>query len=231
MTFANQTLNDLRRMVAVIVQDAGGLNFTNDEIDAALRQALADLGSARPLMAAATLTLRQDGRVVRLKDYHAGLPGFDWDVLIVMDVVWRDAGDAGQGSPGNALAGFFVERTGDDARLMLIPARGTPGRGDELRLRYAQKRTISGLDGAAETRLFSGEVVFLARGAAGYLARMGTVDHAESHSAALRTFADRELNAWQACLKTYGKSELARGVPFSAAGWEHAWHAADERGA
>ena len=227
MTYTSKTLSEIREAVSVIVQDAGMLNFTADEVDTAIRRALAELNTARPLMAEAVLTLNADGGELSLASYAESMPAFDWDALVIQDVFWPYRTGVARQNQTNDLAWYFVERNGDDGRLVLMTRRATPQSGDGVWLRYAMRRTINGLDGETETRLFPDEVVHLTRGAAAHLAEMGALDHAEGNAAALRAFAERERKAWRRILEEYGKAQVAQRASSPPRGWGNAW---EERG-
>ncbi len=223
MTYASDTISEIRQAVAVVMQDAGGLNYTDDEIDAAIQRALVELSEARPLMAEATLTLIADGGEIRLSDYAAELPGFDMDALLVDDVFSPYEPGEEREEQVNQVRAYFVERIGEDCQLVLLSKGSTPQSGDKVWLRYAVRREVNGLDGALETRLFPEEVINLVRGAAAHLAQISVIDHAEANPEILRGFAERELATWKRILESYGRSAMAKAAPFSQEGWGGTW--------
>lgn len=219
MPYDTRTLDDYRSLVRTLAQDVEGLVFTTAEVDAALRRALADLRRARPLLERATLTLNADGGEIDLAEYSASLPEMDWENPIVQDLRFTPAG----WSDPSPISGYFLERTGDTARLVFFPLAQTPRAGDSLSLRYGLRRTMSGLDGASATRLFPDEAEYLCAAAAGYLARDAGIDRAETIGNALQSFAERTLADWQALLEAWRKGDPTSKTALDAAGWGELW--------
>lgn len=222
MGFSTKTLTDLRTDVRVILQDAGALNFTDDEVDAGLRRALNDLGSKSPLMTVAVLTLLENGGELTLSDYAADLPGLPSGRVVIDAVFWPYDPNYPRQVQANRVSGYFVEPDGDDAQLVIIPVFNGPLTGEKVRLRYGKGRAVNGLDGATATTVFEHEVTPLVSAAAGYTALGGTVDRADDIAAELIHFARALLNQWRADLASMSVANLSQ-QPLPSDGWGDAW--------
>jgi hypothetical protein len=149
----SDTITTYRQAMADMLKDRANEVWSADELDAALRLALAELSQRLPNSLEASLTLAQAGRSVPT----TSLSGCMW----VEEAWWPySEGDY----PPNPVP--FEQRQGE-VRLRVADL---PAAGEIVRLLYAARQTVEGLDAAASTSVpedWRGTVVM---GAAAYAA-------------------------------------------------------------
>ena len=155
----------LRARVQSRLQDAGAARWSTDDLDEAIRTALAYYSRQNPYRAIGTITLAAAGREISL----ASLTG-----LIRVEKVWWDYDVTTPGYPPNWRQ--FEVWPGS---LIYIDDREEPASGDILRVWYTKLHTLNGLDSAAATTVPAEDVDVIVTGAAHYAARSRAVELAE----------------------------------------------------
>jgi len=185
------TITTYRQAMAAALKDESNEIWSAAELDAALRLALAELSQRLPNSQQADLTLAESGRQVPIAD----LPGCMW----VEEVWWPFA--AGE-YPPNPVP---FEQSQGELRL-LVPE--LPAAGDVVRLLYAARQTVAGLDEASETSVPEQWRGTLVLGAAAYAALAKCVAMAREYNwsswsaGAMQRWGETMLALFQARLRT-----------------------------
>jgi len=183
-------IDTYRQAVALLLKDAGNEAWTVDELDAAIRLALAELSRRLPQALSADVTLSQEGRAVPLP----ALTGYLW----VEEVWWPYT--EGQYPPRPVP---FAQRDGQ----LFLETEAEPQAGDTVHILYAAMQTIGGLDGAASTTLLLAWQGVVIVGAAGYAALAKAAAMTREYSwpngaaTAMRAWGEATLALFQAKLK------------------------------
>ena len=150
-------LDTLRDRVEGLLQDAGNEDWTAEELDEAVRLALAPLSTLLPARAVTTLDA-VDGQ-------------FEYDLsavsgLLAVVEVWYPylAGDARFGRPHPVRWRMLDEAT------LYLDVGLQPDAAYQVRVFYDRVHTLAGLDAATQTTLNAQEQAVLVLGAAGYAA-------------------------------------------------------------
>ncbi len=158
------TLAELRARALQILSDTGSAIYTADLVDECLRHALADYSAVLPQELETVVTLVGDGREVDLSAL-TGLLGvtqvyWPWDSLATEET-W----------PPNQVRGWRL--VWDDASPILHFTQldgDQPQADDEVRIWYAAKQTINGLDGETATTVRLDHETLIVLGGAAYAA-------------------------------------------------------------
>lgn len=147
------TLAQLATRIGQMVDDAGVVTFSADDVAEGLRQALYRLSRARPLIATGNVTLAASGREISISSL-TGLIGVKrvWLPYLTTDEepnwqpfeVWPDLGKL-----------YMLSKT-------------EPQAGDIARVFYSKLRQVKDLDSAAATTVLPEDETLLCIGAAGY---------------------------------------------------------------
>lgn len=184
------TISTYQQAVAALLKDQGNEAWTMDELDAALRLALAELSQRLPQALSADVTLAEGGRQVPL----TSLTGCLW----VEEAWWPYE----EGNFPARTVSFEVR----DGQLHLL-TEAEPQAGDKVHLLYAGMQTINELDGASSTTVPVAWRGVLVVGAAGYAALAKAVMMTREYSwpndaaVAMRNWGEATLALFQARLK------------------------------
>jgi hypothetical protein len=204
------TLSDFQTAIAALLDDPAHALYPLDALNEAIRDALQEISLAAPQSLESVLTLTSSGWEIDL----SALPG----LLSVSEVWWPY--DPALTSLG-LVRGFHLRWNG--AAPLLFLHRGSreaclPAVGDQVRIWYAARHTIQGLDGAAMTSLSAEVGSLLARGAAGMAVFTRLISLLETRqtdprlAAALAEWGERKLASFRAGLETL-RGQSARGGP------------------
>ncbi|NPV08256.1 MAG: hypothetical protein HPY83_09895 [Anaerolineae bacterium] len=183
-----------------LLKDRAGSSWTEEELDAALSLALADVSQRLPLSLSGDVTLDLGGREVPL----ASLAGLLW----VEEVWWPYEGGS---YPPNVVP--FEVRDGV-AHLYTVVE---PAPGDMVHVLYAGEHTISGLEGASETTVPREWLSLLVTGAAGYAALAKAASMAREYS--WPSGAARMMSDWGQSMLALFRARLKALRPASAPAW------------
>jgi hypothetical protein len=173
-------------------------DYDQDDVDEAIRWALARYSEVNPEVVITTVTLSSAGREVDISsitDYeHVTRVWVDYDSSDPeYPPRWRDF----EVWPGDIL---FV----DDAQ-------GEPDSGDVIRVWYTRKRTLTGLDGASATSLPDMDDTLVVVGAAGFVAQERVQEEdRRSVPRKLREWADARLAEFERGVEALARREAAR---------------------
>jgi hypothetical protein len=142
--------------LAASLRDAAHAEWSEAELTAHLRRALAEVSQAAPRRLEAVLPTVAGERTVSI----AGLAG----LLTVTDVLYPHDPAAPAGAPERPA--WRLSPEGALTLLVDEPPRGDGS--DDVALRYLARHTIDGLDGATESTLSPAAEEVLLAGAAGY---------------------------------------------------------------
>ena len=167
------TLSDFRTNILAFLQDSSNIAWTNDEIDAALRQAIREYSQDYPCMTETVITCLADGREIALNELD-GLIG-------VADVWWPyDSDAASETWPPNRVKGWRLIWDNAEPVLFLSSKDSSqPQQNDEIRIWYFKAHTITNLDSESLTTIPHQHERLVCLGAAGFAAASGAIDRAE----------------------------------------------------
>ena len=208
-------LTDIEHVVLAMLQDSNNYFFTDAEVDAALRTALAEYSQVQPYETETVVTLTAAGREIALSSL-ADLTG----ITGVLDVWWPFSSTT-EVWPPNKVTGF---RTWLDAGVLTLFLNtryaSQPKVGDKVRLWWTKANAINTLDGATATTLTAEGKAIVALGAAGYTAASGAMDRAEVlDREAIRLWGEATLKEYQNQLEIIrSKTVRTSGEPWGA-GW------------
>lgn len=150
------TLETLEPRILQVLEDTSGKRFDSGTLEEAIRQALDLLDRKLPNIAVSTFTVSDTGRDQAID----GLT--NWMYLVSLCLNPESSGRR-ELEPESE----FTYRTTDGQPLLHFSGRRYPNSGDILRVTYAAKHSLSGLDDATETTLSDACTNALVCGAAG----------------------------------------------------------------
>ena len=133
-------LEDVKTRVRQILDDAAGTRFTDTLLENAARQALTRLDEALPLMRSLDVTRTDSGR-------DQALTGLTGPLFLVKVIKIPDLPESRE---TEIRYGFTCSLAGDSAALH-FSGPVIPRAGESLRVSYASRNTLAGLDGAEAT--------------------------------------------------------------------------------
>jgi hypothetical protein len=151
------TLTDIQTRMAQVLQDTGNTRFSAAVLEEAVRLALSTLDQRLPQVTAAELTVEMSGR-------DQLFPALSGCLYIVSVNFIKGQASGHELEPGGE---FTYQFEGDQMRLHFA-GRRIPAIGDKLRVNYAVRYTLDGLDAATETTVPANLESPLVSGAAGH---------------------------------------------------------------
>ena len=173
------TLTTLRDRLEHTLQDTGNTKWTTNQLDEAIRQALAAYSEHIPHRAITSLTLTADGREL------------DISTITYRDIerVWWDYDSTAPDHPPHWRT--FEIWPGD---ILFVNDSDEPASGDVVRIWYTADHTVTDLDAATSTTLPSRHESILVQGASGFAAAARRVTILEQVN--LNEWAPRNLREW-----------------------------------
>ena len=173
------TLTTLRDRLEHTLQDTGNTKWTTNQLDEAIRQALAAYSEHLPHRAITSLTLTADGREI------------DISTITYRNIerVWWDYDSSDPDHPPHWRT--FETWPGD---LLFVNDSDEPASGDVVRIWYTADHTVTDLDAATSTTLPSRHESILVQGASGFAAAARRVTILEQVN--LNEWAPRNLREW-----------------------------------
>jgi len=158
------TLAQLRDRVETLLQDTTNAIWSTDDLDEAIRQALALYDQVNPDEAIATITLTSGGREIDISSLG----------YTTVERVWRDYDASNPAYPPNWRD--FEVWPGD---ILFIKDDEEPSSGDTVRIWYTKPHTLNGLDGATSTTVPEHHESLIVTGAAAIAAHMRATENSE----------------------------------------------------
>jgi hypothetical protein len=187
-----------RLAVVDLLKSRGSDTWSDAELDSAIRLALMDLSQRLPRSLSAEVTVVEPGRRISLADLG--------DCLWVEEVWWPYVPGQSAGPPAGRRASAPAPFEVRDGSLSLFTI-AEPQAGDTVRVLYAGRHTIAGLDEAAATTVASEWRGIIAIGTAGYAAAAKAAAMAREYSwptgaaKAMRDWSGMMLSLFDARLK------------------------------
>jgi hypothetical protein len=166
------TLTDIQTRIAQELQDSGNTRYSATVLDEAVRLALTTLDQRLPRVTAAEFTVETGGR----DQLFAALSG----CLYIVSVNFL-RGSAG--GPELEPGGEFTYQFEGEQMHLHFHGRRIPGAGDVLRVNYAARYRLEGLDDAAATTLPTNLESPLVNGAAGHACLLRAVSLSGTYGA------------------------------------------------
>jgi len=181
MSASNLTLATLRDRVEQLLSDTGNAIWAEGDIDAAIRQALAEYSKVNRLRAITTSTLSADTRELDISTVTG---------LLGVERVWYPYTVATPEHPPD-WRHFEHWR---DAEILYFPDDAELQNGEIARIFYTKVQTLSGLDSATATTFPVDDDELLSQGAAGYAASGRSLDLMEEVT--LDRLTSQQIRAW-----------------------------------
>ncbi len=206
---------NMRGLVQSKLQDSGATRWSTDDIDDAIRSALALYSDRNPNHAITTVTLSANGREIDISSITD---------LVRVEKVWWDYDSSSPGYPPNYRQ-FEVW----PGAVLYIDDRDEPQSGDVVRIWYTKNHTINGLDSATATTIYKGDEEYIAQGAAYFAARARAaelaetltvdddvvkrlLDWAQEEGKAFRYWINQKPPAWQRYAYAYGQDDIDEAI-------------------
>jgi len=171
--------------------------YDQDDLDEAIRWALARYTEVSPDVAIATVTLGSSGREVDISSIT--------DYLEVQRVWW----DYDSSDPEYPPEWCDFETWPGD--ILFIDSESEPQSGDVVRIWYTKKRAVSGLDGASETTLPDEDETLVVVGASGFVAQERVQEEdRRSVPRKLREWAEARLREFERGLAKVARRQAAK---------------------
>ena len=173
------TLTTLRDRLEQSLQDTANIKWTTNDLDEAIRQALAAYSEHIPLRAVTSIELTSAGREIDISTVtYRNIERVWWDYDVTSPdhpPHWRD----------------FELWPGD---ILFVSDPHEPASGDTVRLWYTTDHTITNLDEATATSIPTRHDSLIVQGAAGFAAAARRVTILEQLN--LNEWAPRNLREW-----------------------------------
>lgn len=187
-------LSIMRARVALLVQDVASLIFSSDELDIAIRQALAQYSYYLPYERRTVVTLGVDGNeadLSQLSEVHkVTRVWYPWHASLSLN-----------DQEENLVSGWdLIRDSGSLALAFYTPVK--PKAGEQVRVHYTTTHTLEGLDAAVVTTIPLYHYTLLAQGAAAYALLSGATDRADTENKdRLLKAAEKLLHIFEANLR------------------------------
>jgi hypothetical protein len=194
-------LDTLRDQVEQILMDSGNAIWATTDIDAAIRQALAEYSKIRAVHTADTVDADADTHELDISDLSG---------LIGIVRVWCPYDEATDYPPAWISFEYWA-----DLGILYLP--GGIVAGETARIFYDALQTLEGLDEADATTLPADDWSLIATGAAGYAAMSRALDLGEQVTLdrdvpqRAKTWAGDKLQAFRQGLATVARAEALKG--------------------
>jgi len=156
-SLGSATLATLRDRVEQVLQDTGNATWSTAELDEAIRHAIDEYAQVSPYKVIGTITLAADGREVSLSTLTN---------LIYVERVWWEYTSSDPEYPP-----YWREFEQWPGAILWINDGEEPATDDVVRVYYAARHTLNGLDSAAITTVPNEHISLIVTGAAANAAR------------------------------------------------------------